>query len=486
MAQDIGVWVSLLLLVGGCGAPAGSGALGAASFSNAGEPAGRARGKDEVAVITLAAPPGGSADEGARDPEAGMAVAAPDAGDGFRMFHGDVGRTGFADAPSVTAPVVIWRSKVGIQGWLNAPVLAGSLVLVPTSGTTHNAPDAKDGVAALALSDGSEVWRAKFEKDANGAAVLDNRVFATSDDGHVYALDLQTGKVLWKQRGRGKMYSTPLPLKDRVIVGDSGGTLRALSAETGAPLWQAQLNGAIRGGASADGERVYAVSQGGEAIALRHDGKVVWRRPVTRPGFGGGPAERIEAYAPPLITARSMVVPFARDTSYDTPALLSLDKATGSLLWEAQGQAGMDWGNVRTTPALTSSGVLVYAEPYSGDVAGIDVNDGSFRFRRTLGPCFFPQWASAVATADRVYVPRFDGALYAIKPDDGRPVWQLYLGEERRLSNALPSAHRSGGCSWEVPSGSALFSPPAIAANGTIIIGSGEGFVFAIADATRR
>jgi hypothetical protein len=51
----------------------------------------------------------------------------------------------------------------------------------------------------------------------------------------------------------------------------------------------------------------------------------------------------------------------------------------------------------------------------------------------------------------------------------------------------MPTAHRAqGSCEWEVPSGSPIYSPAAIADDGTIILGTGEGFVFAITDGTAR
>jgi outer membrane protein assembly factor BamB len=64
---------------------------------------------------------------------------------------------------------------------------------------------------------------------------------------------------------------------------------------------------------------------------------------------------------------------------------------------------------------------------------------------------------------------------------DGTVLWQVYLGEERRVGVVAPS---NGGplpsCAWDVPSGAPLYSPPAIAEDGTVIVGSGEGFVYAI------
>ena len=66
--------------------------------------------------------------------------------------------------------------------------LGKTAVIVPTSGTAHNKPDAGDGVVALDLQTGKRAWFTHFGQDANGVAANDKHVFATSDDEHVYAL----------------------------------------------------------------------------------------------------------------------------------------------------------------------------------------------------------------------------------------------------------------------------------------------------------
>jgi outer membrane protein assembly factor BamB len=408
------------------------------------------------------------------------------AGGGWPLLHGDLGRTGHSNAAPIVTPRVLWKTTVGIQGWLNGPVIAGSLVLVPSSGDKHNTPDARDGIFALELRTGKPRWHAHFDGDANGVALAADRAFATGDDGYTYGLSLATGAVIWRQKGQGKVYSGPLPIGDRVIVGDAGGLLRAYAQADGTPLWKVQLDGSIRGGASSDGTSIYAVSTGGEAVALSLDGKERWRRTVTRPGYGGGRPVPIEAYSAPIVADGLVILPFARDTGYDTPALFALDAATGKTRWEAKGKGKDDWGNIRSTPALVS-GTLVYSEPYSGDVVGVDAKSGRARFRVTVGPCFFPQWASPAAAGDLVYVPRFDGALYAVRAGTGAVAWQLYLGAQSRVGPGLPGMLAGAkGCEWELPFGAPLYSPPAIAEDGMLLVGSGEGVLYAIVDDTRR
>jgi outer membrane protein assembly factor BamB len=398
---------------------------------------------------------------------------------GWATFHAGPERAGAVGAPSIGKPSIAWRAKVGIQSWLNGPLALGSIAVVPSSGKTHNAPDADDGLHALDMQTGRRVWRARTGNDANGALATADRVIVTSDDEHVHAFDLRTGKPLWKQKGAGKMYTHPLRVGDRVVVGDAGGNLRAYALSDGKPLWSHTLTGAIRGGAASDGKLVYALSQGGEAIAVSPDGKQAWRQSVDRPAFGGqGKNEPIDAYASPIVTADSLIVPFSRDTYYQgQPGLLALDKRNGRVKWRAKGPG--EWGNVRTTPVLVS-GLLVWGEPYSGAVAALSVNTGRLVYRHTIGPCFFPQWASPAAASDVVYLPRFDGTLYSLDAKNGRVRWELYLGDGKIAGQPRAAAPSGSGCTWDVPSGHPLFSPVAVAEDGTLLAGSGEGMLYAI------
>ena len=80
-----------------------------------------------------------------------------------------------------------------------------------------------------------------------------------------------------------------------------------------------------------------------------------------------------------------------------------------------------------------------------------------------------------------LYLPRFDGALYALDANKGTVRWELYLGDEKIAGK--PRAPSSGNnCDWDVPSGHPLYSPVAVAEDGTVLVGSGEGLIYAIGE----
>ncbi len=399
---------------------------------------------------------------------------------GWPQFHGNVQRTGSSSANMMlNKPRIAWKSRVGIQSWLNAPITLGkTLVVVPSSGKTHDKPDPGDGVVALDLRTGKRAWFAHFAQDANGVAANDQFVFATSDDEHLYALDIKTGKVVWKARGSGKMYTHPLLIGDLVVVGDAGGYARAIATADGKERWKAQLTGAIRGGAASDGKNIYVASEGGDVAAFSLSGKQIWKQAVKRhPWSGKGRDVPVQIYSPPIVAKDTLIIPFARDTYYTgEPAIYGLDIKTGNVTWRAKGAD--DWGNIRSTPVLIA-GMLVYAEPYSGDIVGVAASTGRVKYRVTVGACYFPSWASPAAAGDLVYVPRFDGTVYAVHALSGKVAWQIYIGDSSQAGSNGP---KPGGnqCEWTVASGSPTYSPAAVAEDGTLLVGNEEGYLYAI------
>jgi len=82
-----------------------------------------------------------------------------------------------------------------------------------------------------------------------GFSILGDRLFMTTLDAHVVALDTKTGALVWDsilEDYKAGYAATPAPLvvKDKVIVGSSGGEnptrgfIQAFDAKTGKPLWR--------------------------------------------------------------------------------------------------------------------------------------------------------------------------------------------------------------------------------------------------------
>ena len=138
------------------------------------------------------------------------------------------------------------------------PVAAGQFLLV---GSTVS-----EGVVALDTRTGERKWAFLAEGPIRFApAISGERVYVTSDDGHLYCLELATGKKLWSRLGgpaqkqiigNSRLISM-WPCRGGVVVKDGvayfaagiwpsmGIFIRAVDAETGKEIWTNSSTGSV-------------------------------------------------------------------------------------------------------------------------------------------------------------------------------------------------------------------------------------------------
>jgi outer membrane protein assembly factor BamB len=101
------------------------------------------------------------------------------------------------------------------------PVVVGKTLFIPSMVT--------DSVTAFDTDTGAERWRFFANGPVRFAPVAwQNKVYFTSDDGHLYCVNAEHGKLLWKVRG------LPADRKDRWILGN--GRLISLWPARGGPV----------------------------------------------------------------------------------------------------------------------------------------------------------------------------------------------------------------------------------------------------------
>jgi alcohol dehydrogenase (cytochrome c) len=163
-----------------------------------------------------------------------------------------------------------------------------------------------------------------------GLAILGDRLFMGTVDGHVIALNAKTGEVLWnKQLERHEAgYSVtvaPLVVKDKIIVGPAGGEygirgyLMALDPADGHEIW-----------------RFYTIPEPGQP------GSETWSGPAWQKG--GGPIWVTGTYDPELNLTYWGVGNPGPDWNGDgrpgdnlyTDSVIALDPDTGKLKWHHQ------------------------------------------------------------------------------------------------------------------------------------------------------
>lgn len=230
--------------------------------------------------------------------------------------------------------VPAWSYSLGDnRGQESFPLIHNGKMFV----TTHAATIALDPLT------GKQKWKVALDYPAEtprvaccgivnrGAAIFDGKLFRTTLDAHVIALDQETGEEIWKTqsidfRAGYSMTVAPLIADGVVIVGISGG-------EYG-------IRGYIEGYDPQTGERkwrTYTVPAPGEpGSETWKDGGDAWKH-------GGAPAWLTGSYDPDLNTvywgtgnAASWNAGVRPGDNLYTSTILALDPQTGTIKWHFQ------------------------------------------------------------------------------------------------------------------------------------------------------
>ena len=318
------------------------------------------------------------------------------------------------------------------------PIVANGIMFVS---------EAPDGVVALDARDGRVLWRFSRPIDPSklpvccgafnrGVAVLGSRVFVTTVDAWLVALDSATGKPLWEVQVADyhegySMTSAPLVLDGLVVVGVAGG-------ETG-------IRGFLAAYAADDGKRAwqfFTVPGPGEP------GHETWPGDTWK--TGGAPTWSVGAYDPKLDilywSTGNPWPPFdARDRQGDnlySNSIVALNPKTGKLLWHFQLTPGdsNDWDATQQIilADITWNGEKVPAALMASRNAfyyALDRRDGRFLYGK---PFVKQTWAKGLDAKGRpihdpATVPTPEGTLVYPWLHGGTNWWPPTYDAKRKL-----------------------------------------------------
>jgi len=198
-------------------------------------------------------------------------------------------------------------------------------------------------------------------------AVANDKVYFGSGDGNVYAVDAQTGAVVWKFPTKDVVHSSPAIVNNIVYIGSWDSYLYAIDADTGQEKWS---------------------FKSGEDNTVHN-----------QVGFQSSPA-----------VVDGTVYIGCRDAH-----VYAIDAATGRKRWDYP--TNKSW--VIGTPAVRDGMVYVGTSDSSRFMA-LDAKTGRLRFDFKAGAYVF---SSAALAGDLAYVGDHNGRLYAIDAKTGKLAW---------------------------------------------------------------
>ena len=303
-------------------------------------------------------------------------------------FQGNPSHTG-ASADSLAPPLQV-RWSATLRGRVYYPVVADGRVFV----IRRESPGLRR-LYAYDLETGHRLWfRTLSLGDSPKLAYGAGRLFATTSNCTVVAMDPATGGTLWVAKDFAIEYQCDAPPVVRngivfVISGHSKGALTARAAATGAFQWRRRTDTAQHDAPIVTKDRVFA-SGLVDVRAFTHDGTRLWAVECCGFEHGGGTGA------------------FHRGLLYVRYGAGVLDADTGAMV-----------GQLASDEAFAFGGDLAFRVS-QGDLQAVDLATGQvvWTYSATTAIDIPPLVANGV-----VYVGTRDGQLAALGTQDGQPVW---------------------------------------------------------------
>ncbi len=363
-------------------------------------------------------------------------------------------------------PASVWPSAFGDAGHTSPTTVAG-----PTTGALR--------------------WTRMLEGAVTPGAVIgrDGSVLAAGNGGVLHALDPATGQDRWTFDGVGSygndLSTSPAVLPDGTILWPGPGQQLFALRQDGKFLWSEPFDGFVLSPAVV-GTRAYVADMGGTLVAFDVGAGGEHRR-VWAKDFGG------TSYSSPAVGPEGNVY-----VAHDRTVVAVRDEGTSArVAWEFQTK-----DLIEVSIAAGADGTVVVGTN-DDDTYGLAA-DGTVRWRYDRGDWTY---SSAVVTRDRAYFGDHLGYLDVVdlatgarvRRDLGIPsaqgrssvgtgVWTAPLVDvDGRTYFGTAAGHvygfdDSGSPLFDVDVGGVVASYPALTADGTLLIGSTNGTLYAFGD----
>lgn len=330
---------------------------------------------------------------------------------------------------------------------------------------------------ASPLVSGSRVFVATADEDMKGEACLG-------------ALDVETGRVLWKYPVRNSIKNTIAHDGNTVLAQDADGWLYAVDGETGRLRWERKLpvretSGLVEG-LVAGGGKVYAGTGRGLTACSVRDGRVLW----TNSGWG-----QHEGATTTLSLGNGVLI-----AGSQWQALFGNDAETGRLLWKNGGNGLRNRG-----ASAAIHGSKAYLTSWDA-LFILDIRTGSILKQANL-PISVDVTSTPLVTDREIIFGTARDGLMALDRQTLKEKWRYATGDAlvytapytRKASRTIESSpvqvggyvlatasdgsfsaidRKTGRLVWSAKTGAPFFSSPAVSGN-AVFVADFSGNVYA-------
>ena len=318
-------------------------------------------------------------------------------------------------------PEVIWEENIGGGAGRYfsriTPVIAYGKLF-----TSNREGD----VAAINPETGKEIWSTDLSDIKNEVGFFDesksalisggivagiNKIFLGSENGKVYALDVETGSLDWEANIKGEVLSSPAIDSGIVVVNSASGVMKAFNATNGEELWKVDqdtpaltLRGISAPSISSGG--VFIGSPDGNlSVYILENGQQGWSAPVGEPS-GSTEFERvIDIDSSPAIFGDKIYSISSRGN------LVAIELRTGQIIWKRKYSSYTD---------LLVTANTIYLTDVKGHVFAVDRLNGTEKWSQLA--LTNRDVTAPVEVSDYIVVGDYEGYLHWLDRNTGEIV----------------------------------------------------------------
>ena len=299
----------------------------------------------------------------------------------------------------------------GLGPIYSVPVIGDGLLFLATYNGKIHALDLKSpdfGGSMGRWSVDTAVLSETSSRIVGGLAYDQGKLIFGSTDGNVYALDGETGSMVWKFSTEGMIWGTPAIFEGVCYIGSMDHNLYALDIRTGTEKWRYEAEGAIVMAPAVVDDRVLFGALDHQFYALdKTDGAVRWIFSGNGNWFWASPK-----VAGGVVYAASV-----------DGLVYALTLKDGSQRWKFDVES-----SVVVAPVITDKAVIVGSD--SGKVWFLDRVSGGKTFEPGYAPMGDKVRSAMAMAKGAVFGATVDNQVWAIDPERGQRRWTYDVVDE--------------------------------------------------------
>lgn len=252
---------------------------------------------------------------------------------------------------------------------------------------------------------------------SGGITAAYQKIFFGTENGLVFAMDIDNGDILWQAKVKGEVLAPPAVDAGMVVVNTGAGNMHGLDANTGEEQWIYESEVpplSLRGVASptiSNGGAIVGTASGRVAVTLLENGQVLWEQTVAAPS-GSTELERLVDIDSQTIVFGGIIYVVSFNGT-----LASLDLRTGRVLWKRE---------YRSYRRMSIDGNNIYVVDDKSQIYALDRRNGIERWSQAS--LRERQLTAAAPVSDYVVVGDMFGFLHWIDKTSGDIVARLDFG----------------------------------------------------------